>query len=523
MTRIVVLGGGESGTGSAVLAKQQGFDTFLSDKGEIAEGYRKILDDHDVPYEEGLHTEEKILSADRIIKSPGIPDSSPLMVKIREQGIPVVSEIEFAGEYTDAKTICVTGSNGKTTTTTLIYGILLQAGYKVGLAGNIGESFALSVAHDDYDWYVLELSSFQLDGMEKFRADTAILMNITPDHLDRYGYNLQNYVDSKFRVIRNQRPEDTFIYCQDDPITIENIGKYDLGMKVRPFSARAKEGTAARIVNGIIEIYSEGKHLSIPLCDLQVRGIHNSYNVMAAALAALSAGVDTEVIYNSLVTFTGVEHRLELVGYVDDVLYINDSKATNVDSAWYALESMNKPVVWIAGGTDKGNDYTKLYDIASGKVKALICMGVDNSKLVAAFTGRVPKVLDTHSLNEAMTAAQGEAEAGDVVLLSPACASFDLFRNYEDRGRQFKHWVEEKGNKDYKLRRYMIFIVIFIVCVPLAYAAVSKLMGSEVNFLELLRKWFDGLSFVVLVAIGTALFFADDLLRTFKKKKTDGK
>lgn len=519
MARVVILGGGESGTGSAVLAKKQGFDTFLSDKGQIAVNYKKILDEYEIPYEECIHTDELILSADRIIKSPGISDSVSIMARIRDKGIPVISEIEFAGEYTDAKMICVTGSNGKTTTTMLIYSILSKAGYSVGLAGNIGESFALSVATEKYDWYVLELSSFQLDGIDRFRADIAVLLNITPDHLDRYDHNLQNYADSKFRVIRNQRPEDTFIYSQDDPVTVENIGNYDLNMKVRAFSASDISGVAAKIVNGIIEVDSEGGNVSISLSELKIRGTHNAYNVMAAALAALGAGVAPEIIYNSLVNFKGVEHRLEFVGYLDNVLYINDSKATNVDSAWYALESMSRPVVWIAGGIDKGNDYSKLYDIVRLKVKALVCMGVDNSKLVSAFTGHIPKIIDTHSLDEAMTAARNESAAGDVVLLSPACASFDLFNDYEDRGRQFKQWVENKADKYRKLQGYMIFIVIFILCVPVAYAVLGKLMGSPENFFRLMRFWFAGPSFVILLAAGTLLFFAGNLLKRLRKKK----
>lgn len=437
MSRIVVLGGAESGYGSAILAKVKGFDVFLSDSSKLSDKYRTELEKWEIAFEEGGHTEELILSADEVIKSPGIPDKAPIVKKLREKGISVIPEIEFAGRYCKGKTICITGSNGKTTTTTLLHKILCDAEYDVVLGGNIGESFAYSVATADHDWYVLELSSFQLDGMTDFRADIAILMNITPDHLDRYDYVMQNYIDSKFRVIQNQGVSDAFIYCADDHIISENLPKYDLQMKQLPFSKNNCAG-------GEITLGGIGG-VSIPMESMQIRGIHNCYNVMAASLAALEAGVDAKTIQSSVESFAGVEHRLERAGMIDGVEYINDSKATNVDSVWYALESMTRPVVWIAGGTDKGNDYEPLRSFAADKVKALICLGVENEKLITFFKGVVPEVVDTHSLDEAMRAAKGVAEQGDVVLLSPACASFDLFRNYEDRGEQFKKWVKDNG------------------------------------------------------------------------------
>lgn len=450
MCRIVVLGGGESGYGSAILARVCGFDVFLSDMGTIAPKYKAELEHWKIPYEEGGHTESLILSATEVVKSPGIPDKASMVCKIREAGIPVISEIEFAGRYTDARRICITGSNGKTTTTTLIYDILNTAGFRVALAGNIGESFAYSVAMEivrqetgtedelGIDWYVIELSSFQLDGMTDFKSDVAVLMNITPDHLDRYDYKMQNYVDSKMRIIRNQTTDDTFIYCADDPVIELELPKYELAMNVLPFSAHSKFSVGASMQNGEFTACAAGKTLTMKLDDLKIKGIHNCYNAMAASMAAMSAGVDTEQIICTLSNFSGVEHRLEFVAEIDGVTYINDSKATNVDSVWYALESMTRPVVWIAGGTDKGNDYEPLKNFAKDKVKTLICMGLDNEKLKASFDSIVPVIYDTKSLDEAMRAVAAVAVAGDVVLLSPACASFDLFKNYEDRGRQFK-------------------------------------------------------------------------------------
>ena len=441
MQRIVVLGGGESGCGAAVLARRKGFDVFLSDMGVIAAKYKKLLRQWDIPYEEGLHTPEKILNADRVVKSPGIPDKAPMVRALREKGVPVISEIEFAAPYASGRTICITGSNGKTTTTTLIYEILRRAGMKAALTGNIGQSFALAVAEGGYDWYVIELSSFQLDGCFDFRADVAVLMNITPDHLDRYDYKLQNYVDSKFRIIRNQRPADSFIYCADDPLTSADLSAHTLDMTVLPFTADGKAGCAAELRDGTIRAEACGRSVEIAAEALRIKGLHNAYNAMAASLAALCAGVEPGTIREAACAFGGVEHRLEPCGTVDGVAYINDSKATNVDSVWYALGSMTRPVVWIAGGTDKGNDYSRLYPLAERKVKTLVCMGVDNAKLIAAFEGHVPEIIDTHSIEDAMAAARQSAGPGDTVLLSPACASFDLFKNYEERGREFKEWV----------------------------------------------------------------------------------
>ena len=447
MEKIVVLGGGESGCGAAVLAKVKGMEVFLSDKGLLAPKYKEWMAKWEIPYEEGNHTTERILSADRIVKSPGIPETAPMVCAAREKGIPILSEIEFAAPFTSARTICITGSNGKTTTTTLTYEILRNAGYNVGLAGNIGESFALAVATHTYDWFVIELSSFQLDGCYDFRADIGVLMNITPDHLDRYDHCLQNYVDSKFRILRNQTSTERFIYCADDPLTLENLPKHPLTMQQLPFSVRREEGCAALLRDGKIRAKANGHTLRIGVDELKIKGIHNTYNAMAASLAALSAGVTPEVICRTLKAFEGVEHRLEPCGEIQGVLYVNDSKATNVDSVWYALESMTRPVVWIAGGTDKGNDYAQLDTLVGEKVKALVCMGVDNAKLVDHFGNRVAHVFDTHSLEEAMQTARKAAQQGDVVLLSPACASFDLFKNYEDRGRLFKEWVKNASTE----------------------------------------------------------------------------
>lgn len=448
MSRIVVLGGGESGCGSAVLAQVKGFDVFLSDRGAIAPKYKALLEEWRVSYEEGHHSEELIFAADEVIKSPGIPETAPIVKALRAKGIPIISEIEFAGRYLDgAKTICITGSNGKTTTTTLTYEMLRQADMNVGLTGNIGQSLALAVATEYCDWYVVELSSFQLDGMYDFKADVAVLMNITPDHLDRYGYCFQNYVDSKMRIIRNQNTRCSFVYSADDPVIAGELGKYDLRMRQLPFAAHTA------VASGAGDAWLDGggeftarvgrKSVTIDTAKMKIRGLHNAYNAMAAALATLAAGVEPESVARSIYGFDPVEHRLEPAGERDGVLWINDSKATNVDSVWYALESMTRPVVWIAGGTDKGNDYGPLKEFARAKVKCLVCMGVDNAKLVESFTGVVPEVVSTSSLDEAMRAAAARAAAGDVVLLSPACASFDLFKNYEQRGELFKQWVRD--------------------------------------------------------------------------------
>ena len=441
--RIVVLGGGDSGVGAAVLAKVKGFDVFLSDKGDIAGKYVKMLEEWEIPFEQGRHTEDLILNADEVIKSPGIPSTVPMVRKIEEAGIPVVSEIEFAGRYDTAKKICVTGSNGKTTTTSLIYYLLQEAGLNVGLGGNIGMSYAYQVATCHYDYYVLEISSFQLDNCYEFRPDIAIITNITPDHLDRYGYDMENYVRAKFRIVRNLRPEDCFIFDSDDEITINHLDKIVTEAKKLPFTQKDKVEQGAYLEDDKIIVKYEDEECDIFLKELALGGIHNVYNSMAAALAAKATGIDNEVIRNSLGSFQAIEHRLEPVLSVGGVLYINDSKATNVDAAWYALECQTKPVVWIAGGTDKGNDYSVLKQLVAEKVKAIVCLGVDNRKIHEAFEEIVGKenICDTSSAEEAVKASAAFASDGDVVLLSPCCASFDLFTCYEDRGEKFKEAV----------------------------------------------------------------------------------
>jgi len=438
MKRIVVLGGGESGAGAAVLAKKKGFDVFLSDSSEIKPQYKEWLNRYDIRFEEDKHTEELILKAHEVIKSPGIPDKAPIVVKIREKKIPIISEIEFAGRYTNAYTICITGSNGKTTTTSLIYHMMQKAGLNVGLAGNIGNSFAYQVAECNYDYYVIELSSFQLDGVYNFKPDIAILLNITPDHLDRYDYKMQNYVESKFRITRNLSEDDCFIFCSDDAVTVEQLKKIVLRAQQLPFSQKIKENQTAWLETLDMFINYSNSDFSMSINDLSLKGKHNIYNSMAAGIAGHVLNIRKEVIRESLSDFQGVEHRLEDVLTVRGVKYINDSKATNVNSAWYALESMTTPVVWIAGGKDKGNDYSELMELVKQKVKALICLGVDNSKLHAAFEGIVPVIVDAKSAEEAVQHAYKLSVPGDTVLLSPACASFDLFENYEDRGRKFK-------------------------------------------------------------------------------------
>ncbi|WP_308660212.1 UDP-N-acetylmuramoyl-L-alanine--D-glutamate ligase [uncultured Alistipes sp.] len=445
MKKIVVLGGGISGYGSAILARKKGFDVLLSDSGRIADRYKAKLDQWEVPYEEGGHTEERILAATEVIKSPGIPESAPIVRKIREAGIPVISEIEFAGRYIGrARCICVTGSNGKTTTTSLIYKIMRDAGMNVALGGNIGESFAYSVATGSYDWYVLELSSFQLDGMYRFRAHIGVLTNITPDHLDRYDHCFQNYVDAKMRITQNMTSRDWFIYSGDDETIWAQLPRYDLRMRQLPFAARnavASGAGDAFLLDGRFTATAGKASVEIDTDRMQIKGLHNAYNAMAAALATLAAGVDPEQVSRSIYDFAPVEHRLEPVAERGGVLWLNDSKATNVDSVWYALEGMKRPVVWIAGGTDKGNDYTPLKEFAREKVHTLVCMGLDNAKLLREFEGVVPRIVSTDSLDAAMRAAREAARPGDVVLLSPACASFDLFKNYENRGELFKEWV----------------------------------------------------------------------------------
>ena len=443
MSRIVVLGGGESGVGSAVLAKVKGHDVFLSDMGKITEDYAAVLDKWGIPFEQGRHTEDLILNADEVIKSPGIPSTAPMVRKISDKGIGIISEIEFAGRYDTAKKVCITGSNGKTTTTSLIYHLLKQAGLNVGLGGNIGKSYALQVATESYDIYVLELSSFQLDNVYDFKADIAIITNITPDHLDRYDYKMENYVKSKFRITRNMSDDDCFIFCSDDEITIRHLDQIVLKAQKLPFTQKGEVQQGAFVKDDRMIVRYKEDECDMYLQELALGGKHNVYNSMAAALAAKAMDIDNEAIRSGLATFQAVEHRLENVLSIKDVLYINDSKATNVDAAWYALECQTRPVVWIAGGTDKGNDYECLKPLVKEKVKALICMGLDNEKLHDSFGELVPEIHDVTSAQDAVTLAHSLASAGDVVLLSPCCASFDLFKNYEDRGRQFKEAVRK--------------------------------------------------------------------------------
>ena len=429
--------------GAAVLAKVKGFDIFLSDNGKIKQEYRDILDRWEIPYEEGGHTEELILSADEVIKSPGIPYSVPIVKKLEAQGTHVISEIEFAARYDTAKKICITGSNGKTTTTSLIYYLLQQAGLNVGLGGNIGKSYALQVATEHHDYYVLEISSFQLDGCFDFRPDIAIITNITPDHLDRYDYNLENYVKSKFRIIRNLGPDDCFIFDSDDAVTIGHLDKIITQAKMLPYSQEKEVEQGAYVQDRKIVMKYKEDESEIYLNELALGGKHNLYNSMAAALAAKAAGIGSGVIRNSLKTFQPIEHRLEPVLSIKDVLYINDSKATNVDAAWYALDCQTRPVVWIVGGTDKGNDYSVLNELVRQKVRKIVCLGVDNRKIHEAFEGIVgaENIVDTRSAEECVQTCASLANPGDVVLLSPCCASFDLFTCYEDRGERFKDAV----------------------------------------------------------------------------------
>lgn len=437
------MGGAESGVGAAVLAKVKGFDVFLSDNGKIKPEYKETLDKWGINYEEGGHTEEKILSADEVIKSPGIPSSVPIIKKLEALHTPIISEIEFASRYDNSKKICITGSNGKTTTTSLIYYLFKQAGLDVGLGGNIGKSYAFQVATEKHDYYVLEISSFQLDGCYDFRPDIAIITNITPDHLDRYDYNMENYVRAKFRITRNLRPQDCFIFDSDDQITIGHLDQILIQAKQLPYTQEKKVSQGAYLDSDKIVLEYEQDETEIYLNELALGGKHNIYNSMAAALAAKASGVSNTVIKEALRSFSPIEHRLEPVLSIKDVLYINDSKATNVDSAWYALECQTKPVVWIVGGKDKGNDYSVLNELVRKKVKAIVCLGLHNERIHEAFEGIVGKenMVDTDSAEKAVRAAAGLAQAGDVVLLSPCCASFDLFKSYEDRGEQFKEAV----------------------------------------------------------------------------------
>ena len=442
MKRIVVLGAGESGAGAAVLAKVKGFDVFVSDMSAIKETYKQQLESYGIAWEEGHHTESLILNADEVVKSPGIPNDAPIIKKLREKQIPVISEIELAGRYTQAKMICITGSNGKTTTTSLIYHIFKLAGFNVGLAGNIGRSLAFQVATENYDYYVIELSSFQLDNMYDFRANIAVLLNITPDHLDRYDYDMQKYVDAKFRILQNQTDDDAFVFWNDDPIIRRERGKYGIHGKLYPFSELKKAGMAAYADNGTI-YFAEPYAFNMEQEALALTGKHNLYNSMAAGISASISGIKNEVIREALATFKGVEHRLEKVCRVRGVEFINDSKATNVNSCWYALQSMKTKTVLILGGKDKGNDYDEIAPLVKEKCVGLVYMGLHNEKLHSYFDGFGLPVADVQSMKDAVDAAFGMAKPGQTVLLSPCCASFDLFKSYEDRGEQFKACVRE--------------------------------------------------------------------------------
>jgi len=441
--RIAILGAGESGVGAAYLAQQQGYDVFVSDFGAIADNYKKQLLDWKIPFEEKQHTEAEILKAIEVIKSPGIPEKAPIVKKIRSQEIPVISEIEFAGRYTDAKIVGITGSNGKTTTTSLTYHILKNAGLNVGLAGNIGKSFAYQVATEKFDYYVLELSSFMLDDMYQFKADIGILLNITPDHLDRYEYKMENYVASKFRITQNQTAADHFIYCADDAETIKGMETRDFTARMLPFSIEKKIETGAYLDKDNIIININQPHFKMSINELALQGKHNIYNSMASGIVAKVLELRNETLRESMGNFKNIEHRLESVGKISGISFINDSKATNVNSTWYALESMTSDVVLIMGGVDKGNDYSMLEDLVKQKVKAIVCLGKDNTRIHEAFNKDTDIIVDTLSAQEAVQAAYHLATKGDTVLLSPACASFDLFKNYEDRGRQFKQAVKE--------------------------------------------------------------------------------
>ena len=439
--RIAILGAGESGAGAAILAQKQGYAVFVSDFGKIKDKYKEVLSSKNIDFEEGKHTEEKILNADLIVKSPGIPETAPLVVKLRNQGTPVISEIEFAGRYTQAKTVCITGSNGKTTTTLLTYHILKSAGLNVGLAGNVGKSFAWQVAEEEHDVYVIELSSFQLDGMYDFKADVAVLLNITPDHLDRYDHDMKNYIDSKFRILQNQTSSDYFIYCDDDEVIRQELNKREIASVRVPFGLGTPADPGAGVQENRIIINLNQNQFSMSILDLSLEGKHNAYNSMAAGIASMVFQIRNEQLRESLSDFKGVEHRLERFLKVHGIEFINDSKATNVNSTWYALESVHKQVVWIVGGIDKGNDYSMLKGLVIDKVKAIVCLGKNNAKIREAFADCVTDIVETMSMEEAVKASYYLARNGDTVLLSPACASFDLFENYEDRGRQFKEQV----------------------------------------------------------------------------------
>lgn len=441
-SRISIIGAGESGTGAAFLAKQKGFKVFVSDNKTIKEKYKTVLSQAEIEFEEGIHSFERILEADLAVVSPGVPDSAPVVMRLIEQGIPVIDELEFAFRYTTAKIIGITGSNGKTTTTALTWHILNNAGIHTGIGGNIGKSFAMQVATDNFDWYVLEISSFQLDRMHEFKADIAILTNITPDHLDRYEYNFENYVRSKFRILQNQTANDAFIYCADDETTMKYLGEFEIKARQFPFSYFNEiPENGAYINNKTLIINTQNTTFDMTLEELALQGRHNVYNSMAAGVAGRLIDIRKESIRQSLSDFQNLEHRLEYVGQIHGVKYINDSKATNVNSTWFALESIETPVIWIAGGIDKGNDYSKLTEMVAKKVKAIICLGVDNIRIIEAFKNVVPVIFESHSAEQCVLQANMLSKKGDTVLLSPACASFDLFENYEDRGNQFKKAV----------------------------------------------------------------------------------
>lgn len=440
--RLVVLGAGESGTGAAVLGVKRNYDVFVSDFGHIADKYKDILNANGIEWEEGRHTEDKILNADEVVKSPGIPPTAPLVVKLRNRNIPIISEIEFGARYTDAKMVCITGSNGKTTTTLLTYHILRNAGINVGLAGNVGRSLAMQVAECKHDTYVIELSSFQLENMYSFKADIAIILNITPDHLDRYENKMENYARAKFRILQNQTSADSYIYWENDPVIAQQMKEHDINATLLPFTAKNNKSAAASLDNGNISFHlPQGLEWQMPRTELALSGLHNLYNSMAAGLAASTLGIAPDKIRQSLADFESVEHRLEYVATTNGVRWINDSKATNVNSTWYALEGMTTPVVLILGGKDKGNDYSEIEEFVKEKVHTIVCMGKDNTKLLDFFAGKVPAIEDTHSLDDAIAACLRHAKSGDTVLLSPCCASFDLFNSYEHRGQLFKEAV----------------------------------------------------------------------------------
>jgi UDP-N-acetylmuramoylalanine--D-glutamate ligase len=442
--RMVILGAGESGVGAAILAAKNGYDVFVSDAGSIKNEYREVLLQHLIAFEEEMHTEDKILNATEVMKSPGIPEKNEMVKAIRKKGIPVISEIELAYRYKgNSRIIGITGSNGKTTTTSLMFHICRSAGLDCALVGNIGYSFARQVAEDPKELYVAEISSFQLDDIKDFRPDIAILTNITEDHLDRYDYKFENYIKSKFKIVANQTEQDYFIYCEDDPVTIENMGLYGIHSNLLPFTMNREVNQGAFIKNGQMTVATGDEKMQMSIYDFALKGKHNQYNTMAAGIAGSTLGIRKEKIRDAIQSFESLEHRMESVGLIRGVEFINDSKATNVNSTWYALESMEKPTILILGGVDKGNDYTLIEELVQEKVKAIICLGVDNSKIHEAFSKVVPRMIDCTSAADAVKAAFREAVKGDVVLLSPACASFDLFKNYEDRGKQFKQAVKE--------------------------------------------------------------------------------